>query len=91
MELDVKLKFPSENAAAILAWLRSLPYGVVELRGQEATASTAAAVPTESAELDEREQRLRALFGAWKSEQTGDELNQLLQQARYTEQRDIKL
>lgn len=91
MELDVKLKFPTENAAAILAWLRSLPYGVAELRGQEEAVAATAAVPTKPAELAEREQRLQALFGAWQSEQTGEELNQLFQQARHTEQRDIEL
>ncbi|HEX8350858.1 MAG TPA: hypothetical protein VF598_12920 [Hymenobacter sp.] len=92
MELDVKLKFPTENAAAILAWLRSLPYGVAELRPHDAEAGAViGAVPAEPMDLAERERRLLALFGAWKSEQSGEELNQLLQQARYTEQRDIDL
>jgi hypothetical protein len=55
--------------------------------GVKATAS-----PTAPLSQEERERRFFALFGAWKSEgETGDDLNRLLQEARYTEQRDIEL
>ncbi len=55
--------------------------------GVKATTSPATALS-----LEERERRFLALFGAWKSEgETGDDLNRLLQEARYTEQRDIEL
>ncbi|RZK28039.1 MAG: hypothetical protein EOO63_12110 [Hymenobacter sp.] len=54
--------------------------------GVRATASPAATLS-----LEEREQRFLALFGAWKSDETGDDLNRMLQKARHTEQRDIEL
>jgi hypothetical protein len=91
MELDVKLRFPTEKAAAILEWLSSLPYGAVELQSRAAAESTAnpLVAPVDEAEL---ERRFFALFGAWKSDgETGDDLNRMLQEARYTEQRDIEL
>ena len=40
MELEVKLKFPTEKAAAILEWLRSLPYGAAELQSRHANAQS---------------------------------------------------
>ncbi|RZK41577.1 MAG: hypothetical protein EOO61_05905 [Hymenobacter sp.] len=54
--------------------------------GVKATASPAATLS-----LEEREQRFLALFGAWKSDETGDDLNRMLQEARHTKQRDIEL
>ena len=92
MELEVKLKFPPEKAAVILEWLRSLPYGAAELQGRNAEAESApTAFDIKSSELAERERIFYSLFGAWKSEETGEELNRLLQEARHTEQRDIEL
>lgn len=92
MELEVKLKFPTEKAAAILEWLRSLPYGAAELQSRNTETQVApTALEVKSAELAERERIFYSLFGAWKSEETGEELNRLLQDARYTEQRDIEL
>lgn len=85
MELDVRLKFPTEKVEAVLEWLRSLPYGAVELQPRAAEAADAAKVA-------EREQRFYALFGAWKEEgETGDDFNRMLQEARHTEHRDIEL
>lgn len=92
MEIEVKLKFPTEKAAAILEWLRSLPYGAAELQSRNADVHSApAATDIESDELAERERIFYSLFGAWKSEETGEELNRMLQDARHTEQRDIEL
>lgn len=92
MELDVKLRFPTEKAAAILEWLSSLPYGAVELQGRDATDASEPLAAMAPADEAERERRFFALFGAWKSEgETGDDLNRMLQEARYTEQRDIEL
>ncbi|HEX8504986.1 MAG TPA: hypothetical protein VF630_06435 [Hymenobacter sp.] len=91
MELEVKLKFPTEKAA-ILEWLRSLPYGAAELQSRNADAQVAPmAMEVKSDELVERERIFYSLFGAWKSEETGEELNRMLQEARHTEQRDIEL
>lgn len=88
MEIDVKLRFPTEKAAAILEWLSSLPCGAAELRSR--TAGNAA--NPSAADEAERERRFYALFGAWKSDgETGDDLNRLLQEARHTEHRDIEL
>ena len=89
MELDVKLRFPTEKAAAVLEWLRSLPYGAAEL--QSRSVETAAATETTATDLAERERLFYSLFGAWKSEESGEELNRMLQDARHTEQRDIEL
>ena len=92
MELEVKLKFPTDKAAAILEWLRSLPYGAAELQSRNAEAqSTPTATEVKSDELVERERIFYSLFGAWKSEETGEELNRMLQEARHSEQRDIEL
>ena len=92
MELEVKLKFPTEKAAAILEWLRSLPYGAAELQSRNAEAQSApTATEVKSDELAERERIFYSLFGAWKSEETGEELNRMLQEARHTDQRDIEL
>lgn len=93
MELDVKLKFPTEKAAAVLEWLRSLPYGAAELQSRpvESSSATAAVAETTATDLAERERLFYSLFGAWKSEESGEELNRMLQAARYTEQRDIEL
>ena len=85
MELDVRLKFPTEKVEAVLEWLRSLPYGAVELQPRAAEAADAA-------KAAEREQKFYALFGAWKEEgETGDDFNRMLQEARHTEHRDIEL
>ncbi|HEX8327080.1 MAG TPA: hypothetical protein VF629_06045 [Hymenobacter sp.] len=92
MELEVKLKFPTEKAAAILEWLRSLPCGAAELQSRNTEAQPAPPImEVKSDELAERERIFYSLFGAWKSEETGEELNRLLQDARHTEQRDIEL
>jgi hypothetical protein len=89
MELDVKLKFPTEKAAAVLEWLRSLPYGAAELQSRPEEVSSAPEATT--TDLAERERLFYSLFGAWKSEESGEELNRMLQEARHTEQRDIEL
>lgn len=88
----MKLKFPTEKAAAILEWLRSLPYGAAELQSRNTEAQAAPrTTEVKSDELAERERIFYSLFGAWKSEETGEQLNRMLQDARYTEQRDIEL
>lgn len=89
MELDVKLKFPTEKAAAVLEWLRSLPYGAAEL--QSRSEEVVSAPETTTMDLAERERLFYSLFGAWKVEESGEELNRMLQEARHTEQRDIEL
>ena len=92
MELEAKLKFPTDKAAAILEWLRSLPYGAAELQSRHANAqSEPVALDSKPEEAAERERVFYSLFGAWKSEETGEELNRMLQEARHTEQRDIEL
>ena len=92
MEIEVKLKFPTDKAAAILEWLRSLPYGAAELQSRDAnTQSEPVAVNSKLEEAAERERVFYSLFGAWKSEETGEKLNRMLQEARHTEQRDIEL
>ena len=92
MELEVKLKFPTEKAAAILEWLHSLPYGAAELQSRTTDVQPApTTLDAKSDELAERERMFYSLFGAWKSAETGEELNRMLQEARHTEQRDIEL
>ena len=54
--------------------------------GVKATASPAATLS-----LEEREQRFLALFGAWKSDETGDEINQMLQASRQRNRPDVAL
>lgn len=40
---------------------------------------------------EERERRFLALFGAWKSDETGDELNQMLRESRHFNRPDVEL
>lgn len=54
--------------------------------GVKATASPAATLS-----LEERERRFLALFGAWQSDETGDEINQMLQASRQSNRPDVEL
>ncbi len=54
--------------------------------GVKATASPAAKLS-----LAERERRFFSLFGAWQSEETGDEINKMLQESRQSNRPDIEL
>ncbi len=54
--------------------------------GVKATASPAAILS-----LEERQRRFLALFGAWQSDETGDEINQMLQASRQSNRPDVAL
>ena len=54
--------------------------------GVKATASPAATLS-----LEERERRFLALFGAWQSDETGDEINQMLRESRQSNRPDVEL
>lgn len=54
--------------------------------GVKATASPAATLS-----LEERERRFLALFGTWQSDETGDEINQMLQASRQSNRPDVEL
>ncbi|TYZ10050.1 hypothetical protein FY528_09290 [Hymenobacter lutimineralis] len=54
--------------------------------GVKATASPAAKLS-----LEERERKFFALFGAWESDETGDEINEMLQKSRQSNRPDIEL
>ena len=54
--------------------------------GVKATASPAAKMS-----LEERERRFQALFGAWQSDETGDEINKMLQESRQSNRPDVEL
>ncbi|WP_151087719.1 hypothetical protein [Hymenobacter baengnokdamensis] len=79
------LSFETSNEQAIQE-LMSLAHRL-GVKVSETTAST-----NRQADVARRAALFRSLFGAWQSEgETGDDLNRLLQAARYTEQRDIEL
>lgn len=54
--------------------------------GVKATVSPSSVVSAE-----ERERRFLALFGAWQSDETGDELNQMLRESRNFTRPDVEL
>lgn len=54
--------------------------------GVKATAS-----PATRMSLEEREHRFQALFGAWQSDETGDEINKMLRESRQSNRPDIEL
>lgn len=54
--------------------------------GVKATTSSAAKLS-----LEERERRFLALFGAWQSDETGDELNKMLMDSRQSNRPDVEL
>ena len=54
--------------------------------GIKATASLVAKIS-----LEERERRFQALFGSWQSDETGDEINKMLQGSRQSNRPDIEL
>lgn len=51
----------------------------------------AIATPAANLSVEEREKRLLALFGAWQSTETGDEINQMLRESRQSNRPDIHL
>lgn len=54
--------------------------------GVKVTASPAAKMS-----LEERERRFMALFGSWQSDETGDEINKMLQESRQNNRPDVEL
>lgn len=96
MKLAVELEFPEEQAALALEWLQSLPTGIAaRLRGKgkklakKPSTDTAEVGATLSAA--EEQQLLHELFGAWKSEVSGDEMNRAIDDARQTGHREVEL
>ncbi|GAA4009538.1 hypothetical protein GCM10022408_22060 [Hymenobacter fastidiosus] len=51
----------------------------------------ATALPAAKLSLEERERRFMALFGSWQSDESGDEINQMLQDSRQSNRPDITL
>lgn len=96
MKLAVELEFPEEQAALALEWLQSLPTGIAaRLRGkgkklaEKQTAGAPKADTTLSAA--EEQQLLHELFGAWKSDVSGDEMNRAIDEAQQTGHREVEL
>lgn len=71
---------PTNEADATLLLNLAHRLGVKATVSQESTTS-----------VEERERRFLALFGAWKSDETGDELNQMLQESRHFNRPDVEL
>lgn len=71
---------PTNEADATLLLNLAHRLGVKATVSQDATAWEA-----------ERERRFMALFGAWKSDETGDELNQMLRESRHFNRPDVTL
>ena len=57
--------------------------------GVKATASPP--TPTTAISAEERRQRFLALAGSWQSDESGDEINQMLRESRYFRDRDVEL
>ena len=46
---------------------------------------------TTTTSAEERRQRFLALAGSWQSDESGDDINQMLRESRYFRDRDIEL
>ncbi|WP_035559444.1 hypothetical protein [Hymenobacter sp. IS2118] len=96
MKLAVELEFPEEQAALALEWLQSLPTGIAARlrgKGKKGTAKPAVGAAGADATLSvaEEQQLLHELFGAWKSDVSGDEMNRVIDEARQTGHREVEL
>ena len=96
MKLAVELEFPEEQAALALEWLQSLPTGIAaRLRGKGKKLAEKPAIGAAEAAVTlsvaEEQQLLHELFGAWKSDVSGDEMNRAIDEARQTGHREVEL
>ena len=96
MKLAVELEFSEEQAALALEWLQSLPAGIAaRLRGKGKKLAKNQSIDSVKASatlsLAEEQQLLHELFGAWKSEVSGDEMNRAIDEARQTGHREVEL
>jgi len=96
MKLAVELEFPEEQAALALEWLQSLPTGIAARlrgKGKKLAENQPAGTAKVNASLSvaEEQQLLHELFGAWKSDVSGDEMNRTIDEARQTGHREVEL
>ncbi len=96
MKLAVELEFSEEQVASALVWLQSLPTGIAaRLRGKGKKLVEKPAVGAAETEatlsVAEEKQLLHELFGAWKSDVSGDEMNRIIDEARQTGHREVEL
>ena len=96
MKLAVELEFPEEQAALALEWLQSLPTGIAaRLRGKGKKGTVKSAIGAAGADatlsVAEEQQLLHELFGAWKSDVSGDEMNRAIEETRQTGHREVEL
>ncbi|OON69766.1 hypothetical protein [Hymenobacter sp. CRA2] len=83
MKLALELEFPDDQAANVLRLLQSLPETTATVIPHPATTTALSAA--------EQQRLMHELFGAWQSEETGEELAKQLREARHFRDREIEL
>ena len=93
MRVALELEFPDEKAALFVRLLQSLPPGL--------TAHFSRPKPGQSSEFDEVEPTvlsgaeekllLHELFGAWKSDVSGEEMVREIYDARQSDHREVEI
>ncbi|HEX8348858.1 MAG TPA: hypothetical protein VF598_02775 [Hymenobacter sp.] len=96
MKFALELEVPDEQAAAALQWLQSIPDGLVaKFRGKQNLPGEIALLERNEAgeELTEAEQNrlLHEVFGAWKSEESGEEMVRRIYADRQDQSREVDL
>lgn len=79
MKINLKIRFPSKNAASVLQWLRVLPYGTVKIKNDRATLID----DGENKNTAYDESRFLKLFGSLKSDETSREMYDRIRNSRY--------
>jgi len=100
MKIALELEFPDEQAALVMRQLQGLPEMTVRFLGPNATEqwSVGAARPlgsfvrvTEHLSEQQQNELLDQVFGAWQSDETGEELVRQIYEARQDKPRDVTL
>ena len=93
MRVSLELEFPDEKAALFVRLLQSLPPGLTARFSCPRPGQSTDFAEAESTELTaaEEKQLLHELFGAWKSDVSGEEMVREIYDARQSDHRDVEL
>ena len=93
MRVALELEFPDEKAALFVRLLQSLPPGLTVHFSRPKPGQSTAFAEAEATELNAAEEKLlmHELFGAWKSDVSGEEMVREIYDARQSDHRDVAL
>lgn len=93
MRVALELEFPDEKAALFVRLLQSLPPGLTARFSRPKPGQLTDLAETESTGLTsaEEKQLMHELFGAWKSDVSGEEMVREIYDARHSDHRDVEL